>query len=192
MTKLRIFERTEYKRLLLLDADFTIMHPMDEIFEDAQFANLTPTQFWREEQVKEDEGLLPEEWLFAARPEHGHLHGHEHVVPPLPDFYANSGFLMIAPDRNMYNHLLDVMRIPNRFGTQFPDQDILNYVFRREGPMPWREIDWKWSSNFVNERDVEMGVHALHVKAWADGPQAVKDRWRQDQEDMIRLLGDFS
>lgn len=191
MTKLRIFERTEFKRLLLIDSDFMIMHPMDEIFEDPLFTALTPTQFARKEQIKEDEGPLPKEWLFAARIENGHVGGFEHTVPPLQDDYANSGFIMIAPDKAMYEHLLNVMQFEGRFPMQFPDQDILNYVFRREGPMPWREIHWKWSSNFVNEKDVEFGVHALHMKPWLEGPQAVRDRWSKERGEMLELLGDM-
>lgn len=178
-TKLRVFEQTQYKRLLYLDADYMIMHPMDEIFEDPIVANLSPTLFQRSGEIKEDEGPLPEQWLFAGRSENGGQEGFGHTVPPFQTNYANGGFFLIAPDKDMYDHLMSVMQCEDRFGTQFMEQDMLNYVFKRDGPMPWRELHWKWSANFVNEKDVEFGVHALHGKFWSEGPHEVRDKWEQ-------------
>ncbi|KAF2846561.1 glycosyltransferase family 8 protein [Plenodomus tracheiphilus IPT5] len=176
-TKLRVFQRIEFKRLLYIDADYLIMHPMDDIFEDPIIQNLAPTLTDRSGEIKEDEGPLPPKWLFSARSENGGIGGYGHDVPPLSTNYANAGFFLISPDRNMYDHLMTVMKCEGRFGTGFMEQDMLNYVFRREGPMPWREINWKWSANFVNEKDVEFGVHSLHGKFWWEGPDAVRKKW---------------
>ncbi|OAL48496.1 nucleotide-diphospho-sugar transferase [Pyrenochaeta sp. DS3sAY3a] len=184
-SKLRVFEMTQFKRILFVDADILIMKPMDEIFEDPTITSLTPTLFQRSDEIHEDEGTLPKEWLFAARPENGWLGGFEHSVPPLPANYLNTGFFLIAPDKNMYDHLMNVIQFEGRFGTQFPEQDMLNYVFKREGPMPWRELDWRWCANFVNEKDYQFGIHSLHGKFWNEGPQEVRDHFQSEMEDMF-------
>ncbi|KAI8930791.1 hypothetical protein NX059_011815 [Plenodomus lindquistii] len=186
-TKLRAFQRIEYKRMLYIDADYLIMHPMDDIFEDPIIQITSPTLIDRSGEIKEDEGPLPPRWLFAARSENGGIGGFGHDVPPLSTNYANAGFFLIAPDESMYNHLMTVMKHEGRFSTTFMEQDMLNYVFRREGPMPWRELNWKWSANFVNDKDVEFGVHSLHGKFWWEGPVTVRRKWSQTMEKMIEF-----
>lgn len=186
-TKLRVFERTEFGRLLYIDADYMLMHPLDDIFEDPIVKTLSPTLFSRDGEIKEDEGPLPKHWLFAARSENGGIDQFDHTVPPLQTNYANAGFFLIAPDRDMYSHLMTVMHIEDRFSTGFMEQDMLNYVFRRDGPMPWRELNWKWSANFVNEQDLEFGIHSLHGKFWKEGPQEAQDRWQRLMKEMIQF-----
>jgi inositol 3-alpha-galactosyltransferase len=183
-TKLRIFEQTQYSRILYIDADYMIMHRMDGIFQEAIVSELTPTLFTRKQEIKEDEGPLPKEWLFAGRSENGEQGGFDHFVPPIQTDSANGGFFMIAPQQEMYDHLMRVMQLQGRFDTYFMEQALLNYVFRRHGPMPWRELDWKWSSNFVNQRDVDGGVHALHGKFWGEGPEVVQRKWRDLMQQM--------
>ncbi|KAF1942350.1 nucleotide-diphospho-sugar transferase [Clathrospora elynae] len=186
-TKLRVFEQTDYKRILYIDADYMIMHPIDDIFEEPVVKTLTPTLFFRNGVMKEDERPFPKEWLFAARSENGGGGGFDHPVPPVQTNYANAGFFLIAPDPEMYEHLMSVMQHEGRFETNFMEQDMLNYVFKRDGLMPWRELDWKWSANFVNERDVEMGVHSLHGKFWKEGPEEVQKRWRKEMDEMVKF-----
>lgn len=178
-TKLRVFEQTQYSRVLYMDADYMIMHRMDEIFREPIITQLTPTLFIRKKEIKQDEGPLPKQWLFAGRSENGGQGGFDHFVPPIQTNYANGGFFMVAPQQEMYDHLMNLMQIEGRFDTHFMEQDMLNYVFRRDGPMPWRELDWKWSSNFANQRDVDGGVHALHGKFWAEGPEVVRKKFRE-------------
>lgn len=186
-TKLRVFERTDFERLLYIDADYMIMHPLDDIFQEPIIKTKAPTLFERSGEIKEDEAPFPKEWLFAARCENGGIEGFNHTDPPLQTNYANAGFFLIAPDRDMYNHLMKVMHIENRFSVGFMEQDMLNYVFRRDGAMPWRELNWKWSANFVNEQDLEYGIHALHGKFWEEGPQEARDRWQRLMKDMVKF-----
>ncbi len=133
---------TEFDRILYVDVDFMLMKPMDEIFDDPVVVNLTPTQFerenFRDDEPKEDEGLLPKNWLFAARDELGLQGANEHPVPALDGDYANGGFWMVHPDKILFDHMMTTMTLKDRFPTWFMEQDMLNYVFRRKGPMPWR------------------------------------------------------
>lgn len=188
-TKLRIFEMTEYQRVLYLDADILIMAPLDGVFEDPEVATLTPTLFSRESQIRKDESPLPAEWLFAARSDNAFTGERDHPVPPLQSSSFSAGFFMVAPDKKIYAHLLSVMSHFHRFDPFTMEQSLLNYVFRREGAMPWRELHWKWSATWPNEKDVKMGVASLHEKWWSTGPQALRNVWKKRKREMLEELG---
>jgi len=188
-TKLRVFEQTQFDRILYLDSDYLLMHPLDDIFDEPIIRFLAPVI--RDNIVSNllapDEGGFPPYWLFAARSEMGGVHGVgglDHVVPPLSSSYFSAGFFIVAPDTAMFHHLMTVMQIRGRYATGMMEQDLLNYVFRRAGPMPWRELHWKWSTDFVNEQDVVFGVHGLHGKFWGEGPEAAKLTWALKMREM--------
>lgn len=187
-TKLRLFERTEYKRILYIDADYLIVHPMDGIFNNTIVQHLSSPLLDRKGEIHDDEGPLPNKFLFAARIDNGGVGGEKHDVPPPNANYLNAGFILLAPDKAMYEHLVTVMQIENRYRTTLMEQDMLNYVFRREGPLPWRELDWKWSANFVNEKDIEFGVHSLHGKFWWEGPEYARKLWRSTMDKMEQFV----
>jgi alpha-N-acetylglucosamine transferase len=190
-TKLRVFEMTQYKRILYIDADTMIMKPMDEIFNEPEVTTLAPTLATsRKDQIKDDEAKLPEKWFFAARSDNAFSGEREHPVPPFQTVSLSAGFFMVAPDRMLFEHLLSVIQHEGRFDPWSMEQSMLNYVFRREGPMPWRELGWKWSATWPSERDVEMGVHSLHEKFWISGPQSLSDAWRKRKEEMLSYYGD--
>jgi alpha-N-acetylglucosamine transferase len=109
-TKLRTFEMIEYKRILFLDGDTMITSPMDGIFEEPEVESLTPTLTEaRKDQIRRDEGQLPNEWFFAARSDNGFTGQRQHPTPPLQTTQFSAGFFMVAPDKLLYNHLLAVM-----------------------------------------------------------------------------------
>lgn len=79
------------------------------------------------------------------------------------------------------------MGVPRRFDPFTMEQSLLNYVFRRDGMMPWRELHWKWSATWPNEKDVEMEVVTLHEKLWKTGPQPLRDMWNRRKGEMLNF-----
>ncbi|KAF2638545.1 nucleotide-diphospho-sugar transferase [Massarina eburnea CBS 473.64] len=185
-TKLRVFEMTQYKRILYIDADTMIMKPMDDIFAEPEVTSLAPTLFSRKDQIKNDESELPKEWFFAARSDNAFSGERDHPVPPFQTLSLSAGFFMVAPDKMMFKHLESVIQHEGRFNPWSMEQSMLNYVFRRDGPMPWRELNWRWSATWPSEKDVEMGVHSLHEKFWVSGPQSLSDMWRSRKDEMLK------
>lgn len=135
--------------------------------------------------IKGDKEPLLEKWLFVACPENGGMGRYKHNVSPLNGNYANGGFLMIAPQQGVFDYLVCILNTKDRFQTQCMEQDLLNRVFSRKSPLPWRELHWKWSLNFVNQRDTDAGVHALHSIFWEKGPECVQKRWQDTFQKMI-------
>lgn len=185
-TKLRVFEMTEYKRILFMDADILINGRIDKIFEEPEVVTLAPT-LDRKKAKKWGESQLPAQWLFAARSDNAFTGERQHPTPPLQSTSFSAGFFLVAPDRQVFEHLLSIMAIFRRFDPFTMEQSLLNYAFRREGRMPWRELHWKWSATWPNEKDVEMDVVTLHEKLWKTGPQQLQDMWNRKKGEMLNF-----
>ncbi|QDS76417.1 hypothetical protein FKW77_004128 [Venturia effusa] len=189
-TKLRLLEMTEYDRVLFIDADTLITRPVDGIFHDANIRAPYPTQFQRKESIKSDEmALLPAEYVFAARSDNALTGERDHPFPPLPTTVFSAGFWVAAPSPAMFQYLLSVMNHYRRFDPHTMEQSLLNYAFRRDGPMPWVELDYQWSSTWPSEKDVEGNVASLHEKFWRTGPERLREKWQDARRDMEAYYG---
>ncbi|KAF2448110.1 glycosyltransferase family 8 protein [Karstenula rhodostoma CBS 690.94] len=185
-SKLRVFEMEEYRRILFVDADTVLTGPVDGIFAEPEVATLAPT-LDRKHQVRWGEARLPAQWLFAARSDNALTGARAHPTPPLQAESFDAGFFLLKPDRRVFAHLLSVMALVGRFDPQAMDQGLLNYVFRREGCMPWRELHWRWSATWPTERDLEMDVVTLHDRLWRTGPQPLRDLWNAKKGEMLNF-----
>jgi len=57
--------------------------------------------------------------------------------------------------------------------------------------MPWTEMDYHWNANFVNNKDVEGGVAALHSQLWKIGPENVQRLWHDWKERMEKHYNEW-
>ncbi|KAF2197469.1 nucleotide-diphospho-sugar transferase [Delitschia confertaspora ATCC 74209] len=187
-TKLRLFQMEEYSRILFIDADTMIMSDISPIFLDPEVAHTIAPLLSRKTQIKKDEADLPAEWMFAARSDNALTGEREHAVPPLQTQVFSAGFWMARPDGVMFEYLMSVTRHWRRFDPHTMEQSLLNYAFRREGAMPWRELNWKWSATWPSEADASNGVVTLHEKWWRTGPNVLKAEWQKRRRDMERFF----
>ncbi|RDI85307.1 hypothetical protein Vi05172_g4697 [Venturia inaequalis] len=190
-TKLRLLEMTEYDRVLFIDADTLITRPIDPIFKDPNIRASYPSQLQRNKEIKADEmALLPAEYVFAARSDNALTGERDHPFPPLPTIVFSAGFWVAAPSLALFQYLLAVMNHYRRFDPHTMEQSLLNYAFRRDGAMPWVELDYRWSATWPGENDVEGGVATLHEKFWSTGPDVLRERWRDARRRMEAYYGD--
>ncbi|KAF1949488.1 nucleotide-diphospho-sugar transferase [Byssothecium circinans] len=188
MTKLRLWELTQFERIALLDGDTVLTHPLDGIFSDPA-VQLQETLFNKTgDAIKPDEATLPSTYSFAGVPEMKK----EHHYPPTEeqhDFpninYLNGGFFVFKPSLEMLNYYLSVLKIPGRFNPELQEQNLLNYAHRREGSMSWTQLANTWNIHFANFDDLEGGVKSLHEKWWTPQDERLTKymlawRWRMD------------
>ncbi|CAI4214397.1 unnamed protein product [Parascedosporium putredinis] len=180
--KLRILTWTEYARILFIDADTLLLSPLDAIFHSNESMYPAQTNF---QHRKGDEAALPAEYVFLAAQDHQFVGERDHAVPPDP-----------------------IARHYRRFNPTTMEQSLFNYAFRRcdasqkakeassacprgatPGPMPWGEVDWRWSSTWPSMADVEGGVVSLHEKLWKTGPAPLRDMWQKWRVRMETELG---
>lgn len=129
MAKLRIWQMTNYERILLVDGDTMLRSSLDPIFDDpaakplrtkdAKAMNLTLT------------GTLPETYLLAAGSE---VWDSSHDFPPTQGHglkkygYFNAGFFMMAPSLAMFDYYISLLNVPGSFDTRYMEQNLLNQV----------------------------------------------------------------
>jgi len=167
LSKLYLWKLVEYKLIAFLDNDMALSRPLDGLFFDPA----VKTRSSRDEisAFRADEGDVPFEYVFAGIPEVKE----DHNYPPSEethDFYnmnyLNAGFFVTRPSLDMFNHQMKVLSIPHRFDPQLPEQNLWNYIYRREGNMPWTQLKPTWNIHYPTMKDLEKGVASIHEKFW--------------------------
>jgi alpha-N-acetylglucosamine transferase len=182
--KLRLFEMTQYDRILFVDADTLIRGKLDEIFNELEVQR--PAQTLSNRIRRADEAPLPAQYMFAARSDNQLTGERRHPFPPLNTEVFSAGFWIAAPSQELFDYFLSILKHYRRFDPHTMEQSLLNYAFRRDGPMPWREMHYKWSATWPNSGDVEGDVVTLHEKFWKTGPQDLRKLWREQKGNMQR------
>ena len=109
MDKLRVFELTQFEKILLLDADHVVVKGLDAIFDDPAAA-VFPNQ-GKPGAVLEDEGPQPSHYVMAANS--GPFHPN-HTYPTTRGNHLNPGFVVLQPSIVMFNHYMTVGAIEGR------------------------------------------------------------------------------
>jgi alpha-N-acetylglucosamine transferase len=173
---------TQYSRILFLAADHLLTGSVDAIFDAAAVRAPARTNFSRVAQLKADEAPST-----SLRPV-------PITFPPPAHHAISAGLWVAAPSRELFRYLLSTMNAYRRFDPHTMEQSLLNYAFRREGTMPWGELEPKWSAMWPNQADVDGGVIALHEKLWnedlgdAGGIGELRKRWYEMQDQMEKYF----
>lgn len=164
MTKLRVFQQTEYEKMLYIDADMLITRRMDAIFEDEGTKIRRPEM---DRDTRKEGAPLPSSYMLAGQAQQ---RNRVHNYPPDSDQdWMCSGFMVFKPAQDIFDYYVSIMQRENSFDPQFPDQNLLNYAHRWDGPMPWKNVYYKWTSTYPTIKEYAMGAASLHEKYWLDG-----------------------
>lgn len=121
LTKLRLFELTQYQKLCFIDADHLITASLDGVFFDE--ATLTQPTLTNGAEIKDDEGALPRTYMFAT---HADLFGYNHPYPPEADLsYLNCGFFVFTPSLVLFNFYVSLLKLNGRFDPAFPGPSLV-------------------------------------------------------------------
>lgn len=186
MSKLRLWELTQFERICFVDGDTILTASLDGIFDDPAVVSHSTSA--RPEAIATDEAPLPSEYVFAGVPEMQKVHHY----PPSEEGgdwvninYLNAGFFVLRPSLEMLDYYTTLTKISVRFDPYLPEQNLLNYAHRREGNMPWRQLDTRWNMHYPSVADLTGGVASLHEKWWAPVNEDLKPflqswRWRME------------
>ncbi|MCJ1458587.1 hypothetical protein MMC28_008960 [Mycoblastus sanguinarius] len=182
MTKLRVFELVEFEKVVLMDSDMVIINRMDGIFDDPATTLVAP----KSELEPSDEGPLPPYYMLSAQTINNER---EHEYPPAPaNYYFSGGFFVCHPSVEIFKYYMRILNIPHRFSTELNEQDMLNYAHRREGPMPWTDFHYLWTTTWPTIREYKKGAHSMHEKWWSDREDLdplLVERWMQAKFEMM-------
>lgn len=185
LTKLRVCALTEYEKVLLMDSDMLLVDRMDGVFADAA-TEPQPTNLTRADPF---EPALPTTYMLAAQTIQNER---VHPYPPEPDNYFSAGFFLCQPSLVLYHYYLNLtMETPTaesedsektnrKFDPFLGEQSLLNYAHRRDGPMPWRDVHYTWTTTWPSWREVSKGAKSLHEKWWRDDLPDMDDERDRD------------
>ncbi|KAK5693696.1 hypothetical protein LTR97_010265 [Elasticomyces elasticus] len=183
LAKLRLWQLTEYTKILFIDADMLVTKPLDGVFYDE--ATLTQATGTNPEKIHDDEGALPRTYMLAT---HGDLWGYDHPYPPDPSLdYLNCGFFVFTPSKVLFEYYMSLLKAPGKFDPGFPEQNLLNYAHRRDGNMAWKPLWYGWNVNWPTEKDWRGGAHSFHAKYWDGDPShdpLLKAIWKEQRAEM--------
>jgi alpha-N-acetylglucosamine transferase len=166
-TKLRLFELTDYDRILYMDNDMLVTKCLDPIFAEKEVLFESETKNLTE-QTQPDEIPMPKRYSIAGA---GDQEGPEGDRPKKihAGSSLNGGFFIFKPDIELFDYYRSVLEFGNvgRFNAGMMEMGLLNYAHRSMGNMPWTPLEpGKWSSNWPSWRDFERGAATLHDKFW--------------------------
>ncbi|KAF2133466.1 glycosyltransferase family 8 protein, partial [Dothidotthia symphoricarpi CBS 119687] len=170
MTKMRVWQMTQYSRILMLDGDTMLRSSLDGVFDDPGAQILATKQPHAVNYTAlPDEAPLPPTYLLASLTE---VWDSTHAFPPKDGTglkqigYMNAGFFLLAPSLPAYEYYLSLINIPHSFDPRYPEQNLMNYAHTWTGPMPWRQIDYSWNIRCPTENDFAHGLVSMHEKWW--------------------------
>ena len=192
MTKLRVFQQTEYEKMLYIDADMLITRRMDAIFEDESTKIQQPN---KDKDSQNEMASLPSSYMLAGQAQQI---DRVHRYPPDPTMdWMCSGFMVFKPSQEIFEYYTAIMDRENSFDPMYPDQNLLNYAHRWEGPMPWTNVYYKWTSTYPTIKEYAMGAAALHEKYWMEefrseeeGQDILGAMWLKTKSDMEAFYRD--
>lgn len=161
-TKLAILNMTQYERVAFIDADTMIVKRLDDLFDDPAVANLVPA-LADPAQVATDEAPQPASYVFAGVADH---HAHDFPPPRSASDHINAGFFVVAPSSTVFDYYMSVMNTPWRFWPQYPEQNMLDYIHRFTGNLPWSYLHWQWNALYGTSVELRAGVRTFHGKYW--------------------------
>lgn len=169
MTKLRVWEMTQYSRILVMDGDSMLVRPLDGVFKDPGAQIQTTIKNHVNYTAIEGEAPLPDTYLLGSLSE---VWDSTHEFPPTDGTglkkpgYMNAGFFILAPSLAAFEHYRSFLEIPNSFDPKYPEQNLLNQIHTWNGPMPWKELNYTWNIRCPSDIDIDKGLVSLHEKWW--------------------------
>lgn len=172
--KLHIWSMTHYDLIMFLDGDTILQHPMDGAFDEA-IATLSDTDLSSATNTSDNESSLeisslPPTYLFASISEAER----PHTYPPtdsnggfkIPGYF-NAGFFLIKPNPVLLEYYHSIMSLPEPlYDPVYPEQNLLNYCHRQDGPMPAKWVGPTWNIRWPTDEDWQAGVASAHEKWW--------------------------
>ena len=172
-TKLLLWNMTEYRRIVYIDADSLVIKPISELFD------LQP-------QRKDSE-----DWLFASVYDAAPIKGFGTFPDPLPTLGPDDkwgwhefsgGQFVLMPTQAQSDYVFSMYYNPPDVDfTPTMEQSFLRYAYRDEGPFPWIRLSQIYNTQYPRAVDIPASK-ILHEKSWKGGPnnvQELQDEWHR-------------
>jgi len=188
LSKIYLWQMTQYDMIAFLDVDRVLIKPLDGLFSDP--AVVVRDNKLDPKNIKADEGVQPQDYLFASAAEMTKNHRFPPISEP-EDFYNinyfEAGTFVMRPSKEMFDHHMKVLSITDRFDPHLPEQNLWNYIYRHDGNMPWDQLNTAWSAHFPTLKDIEAGAASIHDKFWFPSNEEMKPFLLNARDKMLRF-----
>ncbi|KGO74625.1 Glycosyl transferase, family 8 [Penicillium italicum] len=159
LAKLNLWKLEEYDKIVFLNVDSVLFHPIYELFEDPATimrATTNPT------------AKMPKNYMIAAPPDSRmdlnmqlasdqELYHEEHM---------DNELFIIHPSGDIYEYYVSLHHRLHKDDSVSPEQNLLNYAHRADGPMPWQSLGSGWNLKDASQSDYERGLKSINHKWW--------------------------
>ncbi|KAJ5569540.1 glycosyl transferase family 8 family [Penicillium hispanicum] len=185
LPRLYLWRITGYDKILYLDADSVLLHPIDEVFSQPAATIRKPRAAGLDDP---NDHPLPEHYMIAGT----HDPWVEQYLPPVPgretyelDNFMNAGFFVMQRSQNIFDYYVSRLENSKRCDPVYPEQNLLNCVHRTDGPMPWQDLGSGWNQKKPNRSDYEKGLKSVHHRWW----RPLSDKSLQEQvQDVMKEM----
>lgn len=151
-SKLKMWEQTDFTRIMFLDLDAFPVENIDDIFD------IAPHMECKKELLPvEDSGVANE------------ICGYTFTGTEVGDQEINVGAMVIEPNKAMYERLMRESLHTEKFNNAMAEQAFLSWAFRQDGPFPGTFVDRIWNGFFPQEHERHK-LKVIHEKLWAENP----------------------
>lgn len=159
---LNIWQLVEYDKVLYLDATSVILHPLDDIFKD------TTTNV---RAIPGGESHLPGSYLMAGWEQRWMDMTQSSGSVSQSDKNENrdtmsTGFFVTRPSSDMFQYYARSLHSMEKSSSDHLAHNFLNYVHRKDGPMPWTSIGSGWSLRGPSQWDIDNGLRSINHGWW--------------------------
>ncbi|KAJ5890046.1 hypothetical protein N7504_010856 [Penicillium tannophilum] len=165
IVKLDLWKLEEYDKVLFLDVTSVLFHPIHEIFENPVTAMRTTTNPTAD---------MPKSYMIAAQLDSSMSLDTQLV---LGKNKMDDGFFILSPSENLYNYYISLLRLLDEHDFGRSEQILLNQAHRADGPMPWQDLGFGWSSKHASQSDYETGLKSVNHEWWRPiADEFIRDR----------------
>src|SRR3954462_8522430 len=103
--------------------------------------------------------------------------------------HLDHGFLILHPSKDLYNYYISLFQILDKYDSGQPEQNLLDYAHRADGPMPWQILGFGWNLKDASRSDYEKGLKSINHKWWRPiADNFVGERIAMSMDEMTAFL----
>jgi alpha-N-acetylglucosamine transferase len=103
--------------------------------------------------------------------------------------HMNHGFFILHPSKDLYKYYVSLLHILDKRDSDCPEQNLLNYGHRADGPMPWQNLGFGWNLKDASQSDYEKGLKSINHEWWRPiSDDFIGDRMAMSMDEMTAYL----
>lgn len=161
LARLSLWKLEQYHKVALLDVETVILRPLDEVFKDSVTTMRSTIGSTSKFPKKYIMAAPNEDWV---DPKTQVLSNQDRILPEKR--HMNTGFIILHPSKDLFDYYMSLVPMLDKDESNHPEDDILEYAHRADGPMPRQILESGWNLNDASQSDYEQGLKSITYKWW--------------------------